>query len=173
MGDSVGDATLAGVIGEVLSQLTDDGVARAWASCMKELARRDLIRTANTPVGDYGERVACEMLGLERLGFSEKSIDAVDANGIRYQIKSRRITPQNPSRQLGAIRDIDSGPFDVLLAVFFDEDLTLTELWSIPCAVVAEAAFVERTNSTRFVLTQSLRADKRLTQLYPLSPTES
>ena len=126
---------------------------------------RPCVRTANTPVGDYAERVCCERFGLERKGFSEKSIDAVDAKGVRYQIKGRRLTPENPSRQLSAIRDIERQPFDVLLAVFFNEDLDVDEIWSIPCEVVKEASFVARTNSTRFVLTKKRREDSRVERL--------
>src|SRR5450631_1586478 len=99
---------------------------------MHQLRKRDLIRTANTPVGDYAERICCERLGLERMGFSEKSVDALGPDGTRYQIKARRLTPENPSRQLGAIRDIESQPFDFLLAVFFNEDLDLKAIWKVP-----------------------------------------
>jgi len=83
------------------------------------------------------------------------------------RVKARRITPGNRSRQLGAIREITSDPFDILLAVFFDGELTLTEVWAIPKELVAEASFVARTNSTRFVLTGARMMDRRVTQLYP------
>jgi hypothetical protein len=149
----------------LLEEMTDDEVAKAWAKCMRRLRVRGLVRTSNTPVGDYAERMCCQHLGLERKDFSEKSVDAVDRHGVRYQIKSRRLTPENPSRQLGAIRDIEQNPFDVLLAVFFDEDLDLKEIWSVPCDVVREAEYIARTNSTRFVLTQTVQRDPRVTRL--------
>ena len=149
----------------LLLEMDDGEVAKAWARCMRTLRTRDLVRTANTPVGDYAERICCELYKLERKGFSEKSFDAIDAEGIRYQIKGRRLTSENPSRQLGAIRDIEQRPFDVLLAVFFNEDLELQEIWSIPCEVVREAAFVARTNSTRFVLTKKRQDDPRVSRL--------
>jgi hypothetical protein len=95
---------------ELLQGMDDDEVAKAWARCMRLLRVRDLVQTANTPVGDYAERICCDRFGLERRGFSEKSVDAVDAKGIRYQIKGRRLTPENRSRQLGAIRDIEKEP---------------------------------------------------------------
>ena len=148
----------------LFATLTDDELAKAWARCMRAMRKRDLTRTANTPVGDYAERIACDRLSLQRMGFSEKSVDALGPDGTRYQIKGRRIT-ENRSRQLGAIRDIGSEPFDVLLALFFDEDLDLIETWSIPCEVVQEAAYVERTNSTRFVLTKAIEKDPRVTRL--------
>jgi hypothetical protein len=150
---------------QLLHDMSDAEVAKAWARCMRMLRARDLVRTANTPVGDYAERICCDRFKLKRKGFSEKSVDAVDAKGIRYQIKGRRLTPENRGRQLSAIRDVEQAPFDVLLAVFFDEDLNVQEIWSIPCEVVKEASFVARTNSTRFVLTQKRRNDPRVRQL--------
>lgn len=153
------------VLERLLAGLSDEELAKAWARCMRAMKDRGLVRTANTPVGDYAERICCSRFDLDRSGFSEKSIDAVDANGVRYQIKGRRLTLDNRSRQLGAIRDIADGPFDVLLAVFFDEDLDVEEIWSIPYEVVKEASFVARTNSTRFVLTRARRNDPRVRQL--------
>jgi hypothetical protein len=150
---------------QLLRDMNDAELAKAWARCMRMLRVRDLVRTANTPVGDYAERICCDRFKLKRMGFAEKSIDAVDAKGIRYQIKGRRLTPENHSRQLSPIRDIEQEPFDVLLAVFFNEDLDVQEIWSIPCEVVKEASFVARTNSTRFVLTQARRNDPRVRQL--------
>lgn len=149
----------------LLARASDDEVAKAWARAMRELRVRGLVRTANTPVGDYAERICCDRLGLQRLGFSEKSVDAIGPGGTRYQIKARRLTPENPSRQLGAIRDLDKDPFDILLAVYFNENLELQEIWSIPQAVVKEAEFIARTNSTRFVLTPKLQRDPRITRL--------
>jgi len=152
-------------LAKLLADLSDDELAKAWARCMRAMRDRGLVRTANTPVGDYAERVCCSRFNLDRAGFSEKSIDAIDEHGVRYQIKGRRLTPENRSRQLGAMRDVADGPFDVLLAVFFDEDLNVEEIWSVPCEVVKEAAFVARTNSTRFVLTRERRRDPRVRRL--------
>ena len=42
--------------------------------------------------------------------------DAVDAAGCRYQIKARRLTPQNKSRQLGVVRKLEQTEFDYLIA---------------------------------------------------------
>ena len=74
-------------LNQLLRDMNDAELAKTWARCMRMLRVRDLVRTANTPVGDYAERVCCDLFGLERKGFSEKSVDAVDAEGVRYQIK--------------------------------------------------------------------------------------
>lgn len=53
----------------------------------------------------------------------------------------------------------------MLLAVFFDEDLDVREIWSVPCDVVRQAEYIARTNSTRFVLMQTAQSDPRVTRL--------
>ena len=150
---------------DLIQKMTDQELARAWAHCMQALTDRDLVRTSNTPVGDYAERICCEKFGLKRKGFSEKSVDAIGKDGLKYQIKGRRLTRKNRSRQLSAIRGVEENPFDTLLAVFFNEELDVEEIWSIPCEVVREAPFVKRTNSTRFTLTKKLQKDPRITQV--------
>lgn len=67
--------------------MTDEELAKSWARCMRSLRSRDLVRTANTPVGDYAERICCDRFNLEREGFSKKSIDAVASTGLTYQIR--------------------------------------------------------------------------------------
>ena len=147
----------------LLDSLNRDEVAKAWALSMREMHKRELIRSANV-VGDYAEAVACRLLELTPVGNrSEKGYDATGPAG-RYQIKGRRVTPWNRSREVGAIRDIhlDPPPFDVLVVVLFDEDLNLTGLFSIPPEVVREAKVVGRTNATKFVLSKAHEIDPRI-----------
>src|SRR5205085_12155662 len=76
-----------------------------------------------------------------------------DSDGIRYQIKGRRITRHNNSRQLSAIRDLAGEHFDFLAGVLFNEDYTVLRAALIPHAVpIDRATFVERTNSHRSLL---------------------
>lgn len=120
-----------------LHQLTDAELARLWAEVMTELRARDLVRSANNPVADFSERIAADRLSLTLVeNKSAKGFDAVDSSGQRYQIKGRRLTPQNGSRQLSAIRDLGDQQFDFLVAVIFDQWLRLAEMWKIPHHVV-------------------------------------
>ena len=64
----------------LLQEMTDDEVMKAWAKCMRHLRVRGLVRTSNTPVGDYAERICCERFGLERKGFSENQIASSDGH---------------------------------------------------------------------------------------------
>ena len=81
------------------------------------------------------------------------NVDAVAADGARYQIKGRRITRHNKSRQLSAVRDFAGRHFDYLVGVLFAEDYSVHRAAIIPYAVVAQrAVFVKHTNSHKFML---------------------
>lgn len=64
----------------------------------------------------------------------------MDSNGLRYQIKGRRITVANSSTQIGVIRDIVGVNFDFLIAVVFDEDWTVHRAVKIPHGAVSSVA---------------------------------
>ena len=83
---------------------------------------------------------------LDQAGNSNRSIDAVDSNGIRYQIKGRRMTRYNNSLQLSAIRNLNGAHFDFLVGVLFNEDYT------VYAVALERASFVEYTNSHKFML---------------------
>jgi hypothetical protein len=95
----------------------------------------------------------CKAFGWQQAGNSNAHIDAIGADGTRYQIKGRRITRFNKSRQLSAIRDLGSAHFDFLCGVLFSEDFSVTRAAIIPHAIAIErASVVERTNSHKFML---------------------
>lgn len=103
-----------------------------YAELIEELRDRELVRTSNNPVADYAEKVAVERLNLSRAHKEEKGYDATDGKHRRYQVKGRRITRHNRSRQLSVIRNLDERPFDYLVAVVFDESFRVAEMWEIP-----------------------------------------
>jgi hypothetical protein len=149
-----------------LTELGDRQLIVLWADVMAELNVRGLIRSANNPVADYAERVVAERLGLTLAGQSAPGYDATDAAGLRYQIKGRRHTRMRPSRQLGAIRNLDRQEFDYLIAVFFDRTMNLAEMWKLPHeAVVRHATYVPHTNSYRLVMNAAAVVDPVVEQL--------
>lgn len=103
-----------------------------YSELMEEFRRRQIIRTNNNPVADYAEIVAVEKLNLRRSGKEEKGFDAADTQDHKYQIKGRRITRHNLSRQLSVIRNLNERLFDYLIAVNFDENFNVKEMWKIP-----------------------------------------
>ncbi|MDX8540113.1 hypothetical protein RFM23_21060 [Mesorhizobium abyssinicae] len=127
---------------------------------MDELREREIVRTANAPLGDYAELLFATAFGWALQNNSSNGHDATDASGHRYQIKSRRVTPRNPSRQLSAIRRLPDSTFDFLAAVLFDETYRVTKAIVLPHAVVARRGKrVEHTNSWRFILDDGVWAE--------------
>ena len=107
-------------------------------SVIDELRKRNVVRTGNNPLGDYTEWLVAKALGLNLVKNAMAGYDATSEDGVKIQIKGRRITKRNLSRQLGVIRNLDSKDFDELVAVVFDEQFDIIEAVSIPHALVAE-----------------------------------
>lgn len=138
---------------EPLSALSPPDLLRLHASIGEELRERGIVRSSNNPVGDFAEYLFCKAFGWSPAGNSNKGSDALCSDGKLYQVKSRRPTRHNPSRQLSAMRELDKGGFDFLAGVIFAEDYTVARAAIIPHqAVLANSAFVARTNSWKFHL---------------------
>jgi len=93
---------------------------RLHGQIMDELRLREVVRTSNSPAGDYAELLFATAFGWNLEGSSAAGHDATDAEGLRYQIKSRRLTKANGSRQLSFLRKLPEKKFDYLAAVLFD-----------------------------------------------------
>lgn len=106
-----------------------------------ELRRRKVLRTVNNPVADYSEFLACRALGLTPAHNSEKGYDAIDSVGRKYQIKARRIATGSKPRRFSAIRKLEEGHFDYLLAVLFTHDFRVQRAVLLPRELVREKAF--------------------------------
>lgn len=127
------------------------------ASIGEELRGRGIVRSSNNPVGDFAEHLFCRAFGWSPASNSNKGSDALCSEGKLYQIKSRRPTRHNASRQLSAMRELDKGGFDFLAGVIFAEDYTVARGAIIPHELVlANARYVERTNSWKFHLRDSV-----------------
>lgn len=107
---------------------------------LKELRRRKIVRTSNNPVGDYTEWLVSKGLGLDLATNSAAGYDGIDSEGLRIQIKGRRTTSENPSRQLGVIRNLEKKDFDQLAAVVFDEQYEVLDAVLIPHEIIEEYA---------------------------------
>lgn len=131
------------------------------ADILNELRRRRIIRSTNNPGADYAEHLVSTALGLMVAGKSNAGYDATDSTGKRYQIKCRRITSHNRSRQLSFIRGLEEGrrPFDYLAGVLFEEDFSVLRACVMPFEVVKEhSKRVPHVNGWRFVLHDRLWA---------------
>jgi hypothetical protein len=119
-----------------VTQSTVLELLRAHGTVLDELRRREIMRSANSPISDYAEVLFCRAFGWTRAGNSAAGFDATDAAGQRYQIKARRITLAPGARQLSAIRNLASDPFDHLAAVLFSSDFSVHRAALIPIDVV-------------------------------------
>lgn len=144
------------MIKDWISYTTAD-ILQLYSDALEELRRREVLRSANNPSGDYGELLFSRAFGWKLENNSSSGFDAIDANSVRYQIKCRRITPRNPSRQLSYIRNLTANPFDVLAGVLLDQNFRVLRAATIPVAVIQEkAAYVEHVNAWRMILRDSV-----------------
>ena len=147
-----------------LKNLSSSSLLGLHARIMEELRRRCVVRSANIPTGDLAEFLFCRAFPWERMPNAEKGFDARDSRCTRYQIKGRGLHSRSKSRQLSGIRDFDG--FDTLAAVLFDDKYRVSRAALIPNAVVRERCkFVPHTNSHKFMLTDDVWDDKRVTDV--------
>lgn len=139
--------------------LTPAQLLRTYGAVLDELRRRKIVRSSNNPLSDYAELLFCEAFGWTQKGNSESGYDAIDAQGNRYQVKGRRLTRFNGSRQLSAIRKLDTKPFDYLAGLLVDERFTVLRAVIIPLSIVeARSTHVAYTNSWKFMLVDDVWA---------------
>ncbi|HEY9201587.1 MAG TPA: hypothetical protein VIQ81_08330 [Gammaproteobacteria bacterium] len=136
---------------------------------INELKRRKVVRTKNNPLGDYTEWLVAKGLGLELATNSSAGYDGIDSEGIKIQIKARRITPENKSRQLGAIRNLEGKDFDQLAAVIFNENYEIIDALLIPYEVIGEyAKFRNHVNAHIMHLKGPILTDPRVKDIKKL-----
>ncbi|MGH6871262.1 MAG: hypothetical protein ACREHE_07135 [Rhizomicrobium sp.] len=122
-----------------LTDLSSKSLLALYRRVMDELRTREITRSSNNPVADYSEFLFCLAFGWSREGNSKAGFDARDGD-VRYQIKGRRPTKRNTSRQLSAIRKMEGKPFDFLAGVIFDEDFGVFRAALVPLSIVGERA---------------------------------
>ena len=109
---------------------------------LKELG---ILRTERTLQGDFAEWLVAHLLDLELSRSTvEKHVDASDAAGRSYQIKSRIVT--NMSNNTSFDFRSSEMVFDFLVAVFFDPSLNVLAVLRVPRDVVT--ALSHQTAST-------------------------
>lgn len=108
-----------------------------------------MVRTGNSPVGDWAELLVPTATGGELAPNSEKSFDVVDLDDRRLQVKARMLDPEKVgSNTLSAIRSWD---FDELFVVLFDPDShEVMTAASIPTGLVKDrSSFSKHANAWR------------------------
>jgi hypothetical protein len=141
----------------VADRLSAMELLKKQASIIQELNDRGILRSYNNPVGDFAEYLCVRAFGWKLAGNSAKGFDASDAQN-RYQIKARRLTRRNNSRQLSAIRALDLNGFDVLVGLLLAEDYTVYRAALIPYGRIkaSEPRFSKHVNGHLFFLTDDV-----------------
>lgn len=140
-----------------LSDASVSALLQLHADVLAELRKRSIVRSANNPTGDCGEALFAQAFGWTLNANSSADADAIDAGGVRYQIKSRRLATPKGSRQLGYIRRLPDRPFDRLAAVLLDARFNVMRAAIIPYEVVEpRAVYVESVSGWKFILRDSV-----------------
>ena len=140
-----------------LKNSTTVELLRTYADVIEELRAREVVRSKNNPVADYAETLVCRAVQGVLQPKSNKSFDILGADGKRYEVKARRITADNGSRQLGALRQLEKQPFDFLAGVLFNADFSIMRAAIVPWKIVFEnATHVSYTNAWKFMLRDSV-----------------
>jgi hypothetical protein len=138
---------------EQIGTMSAGDLLRSFALIVEELRRRKLVRSSNNPVADVTELLVAKALDLTLVANSSAGHDAVDSSGARYQVKGRRLTAHNTSRQLSFIRNLDGKPFDYLVGVLYDADFSIKRACVVPFDIVCQrCAFVKSVNGHKFML---------------------
>lgn len=135
-----------------ISQLSAIQLLALHTRVGERLRELGITRSSNNPTGDLAEYLFCKAFGWKQVTKSTAHIDALGTNRLRYQIKGRRLTSQNPSRQLSWLRELDGEHFDYLAGVLFEEDFSIKRAALIPCAVVRQFSKFVDPYGYRFVL---------------------
>jgi hypothetical protein len=136
-----------------LSALTAEGLLKLYSGVLRELNNRKIMRGMNSPAQDVAELLVQKAVAGFLQPKNNKSFDVKGTDGLRYEVKARRLIPENQSRELGAIRDLNDKNFDFLIGVLFHEDFSVFKAAQIPWEIVRENAMHrQRTNSWKFFL---------------------
>ncbi|MDI4665779.1 hypothetical protein K9U40_15820 [Xanthobacter autotrophicus] len=140
-----------------LTNISVSALLELHGDVIAELYRREIVRSANNPTGDYAELLFSRSFGWRLNGNSSADADATDAEGLRYQIKCRKLAKPNGSRQLGFLRRLPDRPFDRLAAVLLDGKFRVLRGAIIPYEVVQTlATYVDSVKAWRFMLRDSV-----------------
>lgn len=121
---------------DAASRSTGD-LLRDWAAVMRELRKRDVIRTNNNPVGDIAEAIVHGHYGGDRASFSQAGWDVRTPDGERIQVKAIRTTAATNRKNLSPIRDSE---YDSVVVVVFDEEFRIADALKLTREVAEELA---------------------------------
>ncbi len=79
---------------------------------------------------EVGEILVCHQFGLRLMSnVRSEGFDALDGDGKRVQIKTRRSETKGLPRDVGRVGQFSKHPFDYAMLVLLDHDYKLCEVW--------------------------------------------
>lgn len=122
-----------------LQNIKDDGLIKLYSNIIKELKRRNIIRTKNI-IGDLGEYFAIYyynntpgLPNLQAAPAGTQNVDAISRKGERYSIKS---TSSNLTGVFYGLNDkesteLEKQKFEFVIIVIFSDDFELSRIIEI------------------------------------------
>jgi len=111
---------------------------KRYTEIIEELQGARIIRSSKV-VSDYGEYISSKKLNLKLMPNSvNKGYDAVDKNGKRYEIKSRKSTTKSRATVIPAPNKDQLRTADFLVAIIFNDDWSIRDFVKIPMSKVKE-----------------------------------
>ena len=148
---------------EKLFKLNNKQLLKLYTRIIITLEVRDVVRTQNNPIGDYTEWLVSKAYDYKLETNSKAGYDAISKDGIKIQIKARKIISSNDPKQLSAIRNLDKNDFDILIAVIYNKNCEIIEALSIPHNIIKEyAGYSNHVNSSILTITDKIRYDDRV-----------
>jgi len=152
-----------------IKSFTTTELLQYYGQIIDELRTRKVVRTANSPIGDYAEWLVANKLGLTLLSNSTPGYDAVDSSGIKYQIKCRRIVRTNQAIQLSAIRNLHNADFDYLIVVIFNNLIEVERVLKIPHQIIEKyAKYRKHVNAHILIIREDVLLDPQVEDLTKL-----
>jgi hypothetical protein len=141
-----------------LTTYTTRELLKLWAAIMRELLRRDVVRTANNPIGDIAEAVVTEHYDGQRQSFSNSGWDVTTPSGERLEVKGIRLTDSRTRANLSPIPATST--YTHVIIVVFDADLRITESLRMRRSAVERIFSPRKKDGARIIrLSTKLRND--------------
>src|SRR5258705_13893481 len=128
---------------------------RDWTAIMRELRRREIIRSENNPTGDLAEGLVAGLYGVELETNSTAGYDLCLSDGTRMQVKAHRRTLRSKPSHYGLIRKLDADPFADLVAGNFNAEVTVESAFRMALDVIRRLGrFSNQSNARRLAIIQ-------------------
>ncbi|WDV44053.1 hypothetical protein PV797_10985 [Clostridiaceae bacterium M8S5] len=118
-----------------LSELTELELMILNRDIVKELNKRNVVKTRNKPIAGYARWLIKNTFGFKQTVNPNEKYDFLDKDNNKYLVRSRQIIG-NKNLPFGIIRNLDDRNFDYLITVVFDEDFNIMESYKISYEVL-------------------------------------